>query len=103
MKVDCSRLVQCEILHLIARIASTPLLDKFVFPKFHFLISIFCIYDVCIFFVMVFVQCPPRDWFKVSSELKLYQFSNWLAIRCHLNWCGHLSALYSLVAKVLAN
>ena len=31
MKVDCSRLVQCEVLHLIARIASTPLLDKFVF------------------------------------------------------------------------
>ena len=40
MKVDCSRLVQCEVLHLIARIASTPLLDKFVFAKFHFLRSI---------------------------------------------------------------
>ena len=83
MKVDCSRLVQCEVLNLIARIASTPLLDKFVFPKFHFLRSIFW-HFVCIFFAMVFVQCPPRDWFKVSSQLKLYQFSNWLAISCHL-------------------
>ena len=70
--------------HLLNCIASTPLLDKFVFPKF--------LSWEAFFFGILFTS--SLQWSlstpRLVQSLKLFQFSNWLAI----SWTALLQLLF---------